>query len=113
MLVVTTPRIRKDGKFKIIQISDLHLSTGLGKCRDEEPRGMGMAAGKKGGDGRDSERCEADPRTLEFVGKVLDEEKVDFAVLSGDQVNGETAQDVQSVSFHRVLFLPLSIPAYH
>jgi len=80
------PRIRKDGKFKIMQLSDLHLSTGLGKCRDPEPKEL------NGG------RCEADPRTLEFVERVLDEEKPDLVVLSGDQVNGDTAPDVPSVS---------------
>lgn len=80
------PRIRKDGKFKILQVSDLHLSTGTGKCRDPEP------SGHNGG------KCDADPRTLEFVSKVIDDERPDLAVLSGDQVNGETAPDAQSVS---------------
>lgn len=80
------PKIRKDGKFKIMQISDLHLSTGLGVCRDAEPKGA------NGG------HCDADPRTLEFVERVLDEEKPDLVVLSGDQINGDTAPDVQSAS---------------
>jgi hypothetical protein len=80
------PRIRNDGKFKILQVSDLHLSTGLGACRDPEPKEH------NGG------KCDADPRTLDFVNRVIDEEKPDFVVLSGDQVNGETAPDAQSVS---------------
>jgi hypothetical protein len=80
------PRINDNGKFKIMQAADLHLSTGTGNCRDAEP------AGHNGG------HCEADPRTLEFVGKLLDEEKPDLVVLSGDQVNGETAPDAQTVS---------------
>lgn len=80
------PRITKDGKFKILQLSDLHLSTGLGNCRDPEPKGF------NGG------KCDADPRTLEFAEKLLNEEKPDFVVLSGDQVNGETAPDAQTVS---------------
>ena len=83
--VKPVPRIRKDGKFKIMQVSDLHLSTGIGACRDAEPKGH------NGG------RCDADPRTLEFVAKLLDDEKPDFVVLSGDQVNGETARDAQTV----------------
>ncbi|KAF2751974.1 Metallo-dependent phosphatase [Sporormia fimetaria CBS 119925] len=78
------PRINKDGKFKILQLSDLHLSTGVGKCRDPEPN---------------SGHCEADPRTLEFVAKLLDNEKPDFVVLSGDQVNGDTAPDGQTALF--------------
>ncbi|KAF2021842.1 Metallo-dependent phosphatase [Aaosphaeria arxii CBS 175.79] len=81
------PRIRKDGKFKILQVSDLHLSTGLGACRDPEP------PGHNGG------KCDADPRTLEFVEKIIQEEKPDLVVLSGDQVNGETAPDSQTALF--------------
>jgi hypothetical protein len=79
------PKITKDGKFKILQLSDLHLSTGLGVCRDPEPKEH------NGG------KCDADPRTLEFAARLLDEERPDFVVLSGDQVNGETARDAQSV----------------
>lgn len=81
------PRVRKDGKFKILQVSDLHLSTGVGACRDAMDE-KGEVRGK----------CEADPRTLDFVEKILDEEKPDMVVLSGDQVNGDTAPDTQSVS---------------
>ncbi|KAF2110041.1 Metallo-dependent phosphatase-like protein [Lophiotrema nucula] len=81
------PRIRKDGKFKIMQVSDLHLSTGVGACRDPEPKEH------NGG------HCDADTRTLDFVERLLDEEKPDMVVLSGDQVNGDTAPDVQSAIF--------------
>ena len=81
------PRVRKDGKFKIMQVADLHLSTGIGTCRDPEP------AGHNGG------KCDADVRTLEFVGSALDLEKPDLVVLTGDQVNGETAPDAQSAVF--------------
>jgi hypothetical protein len=79
------PRITEHGKFKIMQAADLHLSTGTGICRDEQP------ARQRGG------KCEADPRTLEFVGRLLDEEKPDLVILSGDQINGDTAPDAQSV----------------
>lgn len=82
-----SPRVRKDGKFKILQIGDLHLSTGVGSCRDAMDK-----------DGEVKGKCESDPRTLEFMEKMLDEEKPDMVVLSGDQVNGDTAPDVQSVS---------------
>lgn len=78
------PRIQDNGKFKIMQLADLHLATGLGVCRDAMPEGVG--------------RCDADTRTLEFVGRLLDEEKPNLVVLSGDQVNGDTAPDPQSVS---------------
>lgn len=77
------PRIGENGKFKIMQAADLHLSTGTGHCRDAVPA--------------DGSPCEADTRTLEFMGRLLDEEKPDLVVLSGDQVNGDTAPDAQSV----------------
>jgi hypothetical protein len=80
------PRIGHNGKFKIMQISDLHLSNGVGECREPVP------------DGYENGKCEADPRTLEFVNKMLDEERPDFVVLSGDQVNGDTAPDAPTVS---------------
>ncbi|KAF2717117.1 Metallo-dependent phosphatase [Polychaeton citri CBS 116435] len=82
------PRVRKDGRFKIIQISDAHLATGVGKCRD--------AIGKNN---QPSKHCEADPRTMEFLERVLDEEKPDMVVLSGDQVEGPAAPDTQTAIF--------------
>jgi len=93
------PRIRRDGKFKIMQAADLHLSTGPGECRDPEP------PNHNGG------RCDADTRTLDFISRLLDEEKPDLIVLSGDQVNGDTAPDVQSAIFKFAeLFVTRNIP---
>jgi 3',5'-cyclic AMP phosphodiesterase CpdA len=86
------PRVTKNKKYKIIQVSDLHLSTGTGLCRDPVPPGEGG-------------KCEADPRTLEFVNRVLDSEKPDFAVLSGDQVDGEKSPDAQSVSVFSIIII--------
>jgi len=92
-------RVRNDGKFKIMQVSDMHLSTGLGACRNPEPPEL------NGG------KCDADPRTLDFVSRLLDEEKPDMVVLSGDQVNGETAPDSQTAVFKAVeLFASRQIP---
>lgn len=85
------PRVTKGGKFKILQVSDAHLSTGLGHCRD--------AIGKNS---EPSTRCEADPRTMEFIEKVLDDEKPDLVVLSGDQVEGPAAPDTQTAIFKMV-----------
>ncbi|KAG8623716.1 hypothetical protein KVT40_008692 [Elsinoe batatas] len=94
------PRIRRDGKFKILQVSDLHLSTGVGACRDAMDE-KGEVRGK----------CEADPRTLDFVAKIRDDEKPDMVVLSGDQVNGDTAPDVQTAIYKIAdLFIPHNIP---
>lgn len=88
-----TVRIPDSGRLKIMQIADLHLSTGTGKCREAVP------------DSYHGGRCEADPRTLDFVTKILDEEKPDMVVLSGDQVNGETAPDAQSAIFKIAILL--------
>lgn len=87
------PRIRKDGRFKILQLADLHLSTGVGTCRDAEPPNL------NGG------QCEADPRTLNFVERILDDEQPDLVVLSGDQVNGDTSPDVPSALYKIVSLL--------
>ncbi|KAI0124290.1 Metallo-dependent phosphatase-like protein [Xylariales sp. AK1849] len=81
------PRVKDNGKFKIMQLADLHLSTGTGHCREPVP------------DEYNGGKCEADPRTLDFVVKLLDEEKPDLVVLSGDQINGDTAPDAQSAIF--------------
>ncbi|KAI1415319.1 calcineurin-like phosphoesterase [Hypoxylon sp. FL1857] len=81
------PRVKDNGKFKIMQLADLHLSTGVGHCRDAVP------------DEYEGGACLADLRTLDFVSKLLDEEKPDLVVLSGDQVNGDTAPDAQSAIF--------------
>ena len=96
-LAKPVPRVNDNGKFKILQVADLHLSTGVGKCRDAMPD-----------DGRP---CEADTRTLEFVGKILDDEKPDLVVLSGDQVNGDTAPDAETAIFkYAELFIKRKIP---
>ena len=79
------PRVNDNGKFKIMQLSDIHLSTGVGHCRDAVP------------DEYEGGPCMADPRTLDFVSRMLDDEKPDLVILSGDQVNGDTAPDAQSV----------------
>lgn len=81
-------RINDNERFKIMQAADLHLSTGTGVCRDPFPEERVPGEG-----------CEADPRTLEFVERLLDEEKPDLVVFSGDEVNGETSKDVQSAVF--------------
>ncbi|KAK3675371.1 hypothetical protein LTR78_004881 [Recurvomyces mirabilis] len=84
----TPLRIRKDGKFKILQISDAHLSTGTGKCRDAI-----------GADHQPITNCEADPHTLDFLDRILDDEKPDLVILSGDQVEGPSAPDTQTTIY--------------
>jgi hypothetical protein len=91
-------RVKSNGQLKILQVADLHFSTGVGKCRDPVPAAI-------------AEGCEADPRTLEFVDKILDEENPDFVVLTGDQVFGESAPDAVTAMFKAVApFIKRSIP---
>ncbi|KAI0167327.1 Metallo-dependent phosphatase-like protein [Pestalotiopsis sp. NC0098] len=81
------PRVKDNGKFKIMQLADIHLSTGVGHCREAVP------------DEYHGGKCEADPRTLEFAERLIEEEKPDLVVLSGDQVNGDSAPDAQTAIF--------------
>ncbi|KAK6461761.1 Metallo-dependent phosphatase-like protein [Scheffersomyces coipomensis] len=91
-------KVNKNGKFKILQVADLHFSTGVGECRDPVP-----GSSKKG--------CEADPRTIQFLEKVLDIEKPDFVVLTGDQIFGETAPDAETAVFKALYpFIKRKIP---
>lgn len=92
-------RLREGGKFKVLQVSDLHLSTGVGACRDAVPNDY------------NGDKCQADPRTLDFVSRVLDEEMPDLVVLSGDQVNGDTSPDAQTSIFkYASLLIQRKIP---
>lgn len=69
-------RVGEDGKFKIVQISDTHMVTGVGVCKDAIDA-----------DGKDMLESEADPLTIEFIENILDIEKPDLVVLSGDQLH--------------------------
>ncbi|KAJ8103563.1 hypothetical protein POJ06DRAFT_204280 [Lipomyces tetrasporus] len=91
-------RLNNENKFKIVQVADLHLSTGVGKCMDPWPP-------------ETAEGCEADPRTLAFVQRLLDEERPDFAVLTGDQIFGDAAPDAQTAFLKSVApFIQRAIP---
>lgn len=67
----------QNGKFKIVQLADLHMGVGKGKCIDEFPAS------------KDSEHCEADPKTIAFINKVLDLENPQLVVFTGDQIMGD------------------------
>ncbi|WQF86628.1 Putative calcineurin-like phosphoesterase domain, ApaH type, metallo-dependent phosphatase [Colletotrichum destructivum] len=69
-------RVREDGKFKIVQISDTHMVTGVGVCRDAIDA-----------DGKDLPEIEADPLTVDFISRTLDVDKPDFVILTGDQLH--------------------------
>ncbi|KAK9476306.1 Metallo-dependent phosphatase-like protein [Lipomyces japonicus] len=94
----TQLRMNTHGKFKIIQVADLHFSTGVGECVDAWPP-------------ETAQDCRADPQTIAFINRVLDDEKPDFAVLTGDQVFGDAAPDAQSAFLKSVApFIDRKIP---
>ncbi|KAG2011738.1 phosphatase DCR2 [Coprinopsis cinerea AmutBmut pab1-1] len=72
----------RDGKFKIMQIADLHYSVSQGVCRDTL---LSPCTG-------------SDNLTNTLIGRMLDAEKPDLVVFSGDQLNGQgTTWDTKSV----------------
>ncbi|TBU30138.1 Metallo-dependent phosphatase [Dichomitus squalens] len=72
----------RDGKFKIMQIADLHYSVSVGTCRDTIL----------------SPCTESDNLTTTLLSRVLDIEKPDFVVFTGDQLNGQMSSwDERSV----------------
>lgn len=83
----TELRTRGNGIFKIVQISDTHMGTGVGTC-DDAIDAHGELLPKSA----------ADPLTVEFVGQVLDTEKPDLVVLTGDQLHHDIT-DSQSALF--------------
>jgi hypothetical protein len=95
----TALRVRTDGKFKVFQISDTHMVTGVGICKDAID-----------GHGRALPESEADPLTVDFVGKILDIEKPDLVILTGDQLH-HNIPDSESALFKVVApLIDRSIP---
>ncbi|ORX34309.1 Metallo-dependent phosphatase-like protein [Kockovaella imperatae] len=75
------PVFSSDGRFKIMQIADLHYSVGSGGCRDS-----------------DKTPCVGDIDTETWLAEALEAEKPDLVVFSGDQLNGQgTSFDARSV----------------
>lgn len=94
-----TLRAKEDGKFKIIQISDTHMVTGVGVCKDAIDA-----------HGKNLPESEADPLTVNFIGKILDAEKPDLVILTGDQLHHDIP-DSQSALFKVVApIIERSIP---
>ncbi|KAF6761672.1 phosphatase DCR2 [Ephemerocybe angulata] len=72
----------RDGKFKVLQVADLHYSVSQGVCRDTLL----------------SPCVNSDNLTNTLIGHMLDVEKPDLVVFSGDQLNGQgTSWDGKSV----------------
>jgi metallophosphoesterase superfamily enzyme len=71
-----------DGRFKILQIADLHYSVSQGDCRDTII----------------SPCTHSDNLTTTLLGRILDAENPDFVVFTGDQLNGQgSSWDSKSV----------------
>jgi len=66
-------RVREDSKFKIIQISNTHIVTSVGVCKDA------INAHRK-----NLLESEANPLTVDFIRKILDIEKLDLMILTRD-----------------------------
>ncbi|KAF1992759.1 Metallo-dependent phosphatase [Amniculicola lignicola CBS 123094] len=64
-------RIRQDGTFKIVQISDTHMVTGVRVCKDA------IDAYRE-----NLPESKADPLTVDFIGKTLDVKKPDLVVVA-------------------------------
>jgi len=72
----------RDGRFKIVQIADLHFSVGAGPCRDPSSPCNGGAYAY----------------TESLIERILDKEQPDLVVFTGDQLNGQgTSWDATSV----------------
>ncbi|RDX54151.1 Metallo-dependent phosphatase [Lentinus brumalis] len=63
----------RDGRFKVMQVADLHYSVSVGSCRDTVI----------------SPCTASDNLTNTLLGHVLDIEKPDMVVFTGDQLNGQ------------------------
>ncbi|KAI5964690.1 DCR2 [Candida pseudojiufengensis] len=94
----TALKMNANDEFKILQVADLHFSTDYGKCLNPEPPKSAI-------------NCKADSRTLKFINKVLDIEKPDLVVLTGDQIFGQTSPDSETAAFKALApFIERKIP---
>jgi metallophosphoesterase superfamily enzyme len=80
-------RVGENHKFKIVQISDTHMGTGVGVCKDAIDA-----------DGNNLPQSDADPLTVNFIAKILDLEKPSLVILTGDQLHHDTP-DSQTALF--------------
>lgn len=81
-----TPKLKfsKEGKFKIAQMADLHMSTDYGTCDHPVPSMLNQAL------------CRADALTIGLMEDVLEAEHPDFVVFTGDQIDGTRAPDAET-----------------
>ncbi|KAF9346866.1 hypothetical protein BGX26_001629 [Mortierella sp. AD094] len=75
-----TLRFNEDGSFKIVQFADIHMATGPHSCHNV-PSTM---------------ECTGDINTIEMMERMLDSERPDLVVYTGDNVDGLTSNDAFS-----------------
>lgn len=80
-------RASENGEIKIVQMSDMHLRTGVGTCGDAMER-----------DGTRMGEIRADRKTLSFVETILEKEKPNLVILGGDQLHHDI-DDSQTAIF--------------
>lgn len=92
-------RVGEDGKSKMVQIPDIHMVTGVGVCKEAiDARGENLP------------ESESDSLTIDFIGKILDVEKPDLVILTGDQLHHDIP-DSQTALFKAVApIIERSIP---
>ena len=78
---------REDGKFNIVQVSDTHMSAGVGICKNVSDA-----------DGRLLPERPADPLTVQFLNQILDIVTPDLVIFTGDQLD-HSILDRQSAIF--------------
>ncbi len=92
-------RVRENNKFKIVQISDTHIVTDIGVCKDTIDAYRNYLS-----------ESETDPLTIQFIRKVLDVEKADLVILAGDQLHYDIS-DSQFALFKMIVsIIERSIP---
>jgi hypothetical protein len=92
-------RIREDGTFKIVQISDTHMVTGVGVCKDAIDA-----------HGNHLPESEADPLTVNFIEKVLRDEEPGLVVFTGDQLHHDLPDSLTALLKVVAPIIKLSIP---
>lgn len=99
------PLLIHNGKFKILQLADIHFSTGYGICSDTYPPWPSLITNNNDHSNENfkdygpEKHCLADLITLDFINEVLDLEEPDFVVLTGDQLFAENCPDPQTALF--------------